>query len=119
MPDSNGHVALEDSAVGGAAEGRDQALDVIRMLASDIGPRRSCSTAEARGAAELVRWLRERGVDAKTDSFQGYSSFGKPYGLLFGAALAGGLLQRSRRRRARAAGDALAALSAIAGALEG
>ena len=68
--------------------------------------------------AALVAWLRDRGVEAQTEEFRGYSTFGKPYALLFGASLAGGLLQRSRNRGARRAGDVLAVASAIAATLE-
>jgi hypothetical protein len=95
-----------------------EALDVIRLLASDIGPRRPCSEAEKRAAAELVTWLRERGVAAHTEEFSGYSTFATPYALLFGASLAGGLLQRSGTRAGRRAGAALAIGSAIAATLE-
>ena len=96
-----------------------EALEVIRLLADDVGPRRPCSDSEKRAANLLTVWLQERGVEAYTEEFAGYSTFAKPYALLFGASLAGGLLQRSTRRAARRAGTALAAGSALAGALEG
>ncbi len=92
---------------------------MIRMLADDIGPRRPCSDSEKLAADQLAGWLRERRVEARTEEFDGYSTFAKPYALLFGASLAGGLLQRSASRAMRRAGTALAAGSAIAGALEG
>ena len=58
-------------------------------------------------------------MEARTEEFRGYSTFAKPYALLFGASLAGGLLQRSasRARAERAPRSPLG--SAIAGALEG
>ena len=118
MSESNGHVTLEDPRVGTATPALEEALGVIRLLAQEIGPRRPCSEAEKRAAAELVSWLRERGVEAGSEEFRGYSTFGKPYALLFGASLAGGLLQRTRSRAAQAGGAALALGSAIAGALE-
>lgn len=74
------------------------ALDVIRLLAKEIGPRRPCSEAETRAAHALARWLSERGVTAELESFHGYSTFAAPYGVMLGAALAGGILQRRRRR---------------------
>ena len=94
------------------------ALDLIHMLASDIGPRRPCSQEEKRAAAALVAWLGERDVEVHTEKFAGYSTFAGPYGALFGATLAGGLLQRSRSRRTRTVGTSLALGSAIAGMLE-
>lgn len=102
--------------MGRATPALDEALSIIRLLARDIGPRRPCSDAEKRAAVELVSWLRRRGVESRTEAFRGYSTFAKPYGLLFGASLAGGLLQRAGRPRA---GTALALGSAIAATLEG
>ncbi len=116
MSESNGHLTLDDPRVGTAAPALEEALGVIRLLASDIGPRRPCSDAEKRAATELVAWLRRRGVEARTEAFRGYSTFAKPYALLFGASLAGGLLQRTGHART---GTALALGSAIAGTLEG
>src|SRR5687767_5449172 len=115
MRESNGHLTLEDPRVGTAAPALEEALRVIRLLASDIGPRRPCSDAEKRAAGEIVRWLGRRGVEARTEEFRGYTTFGKPYALLLGASLAGGLLQRAGRTRA---GTALALGSAIAATLE-
>ena len=96
----------------------DSALELIRSLASDIGPRRPCSDAERRGADLLVNWLQERGIEARTESFRGYASLGYPYGLIFATALSGGLLQ-CKRHRLRRLGDLLTASSALAGAVEG
>lgn len=110
---------LQDTDAGTQTPALQEALGVIRMLASDIGPRRPCSDEEKLAGAALVTWLRERGVEANTEEFAGYSTFAKPYGLLFGASLAGGLLQRSANRGARRGGAALALGSAIAASLEG
>ena len=90
---------------------RAPALDVIRLLAGEIGPRRSCSQAERRAAAALVEWLRERGVEATLEEFRGYSSFGHPYALMLGASLAGGLL--SSRRPTAGAAVSIAALASL------
>jgi Peptidase family M28 len=88
-----------------AEPGAQAALDLIRLLAEEIGPRRPCSAEEARAGREVVSWLEERGVDAHLEEFKGYASFGYPYGLAFAASLAGALAQRRGRR----AGDVLAA----------
>ena len=116
MSEGNGQIALDDPRVGRAAPALEEALGVIRLLASHIGPRRPCSDAEKRAAAEIVGWLGRRGVDAGTETFRGYSTFAKPYALMLGASLAGGLLQRAGRERL---GTALALGGAAAAALEG
>jgi acetylornithine deacetylase/succinyl-diaminopimelate desuccinylase-like protein len=95
----------------------DRALELIRALASDIGPRRPCSEAERRAADLLVNWLQEHGIEARTEPFRGYASLGYPYGLIFATALAGGLLQR-KRSHLRRLGDVLTASSALTGAVE-
>ncbi len=76
-----------------ASASAEPALDVIRLLASEIGPRRPCSEAEAAAGKALVAWLGGSGVDAQLESFRGYTSFAHPYALMLGASLAGGLLQ--------------------------
>ncbi len=118
MADPSGELAVEQRGAPSAEAALRDALGVIRMLASDIGPRRPCSAAEQRAATALVAWLNRRGVGARTEEFSGYSTFAKPYAPLFAAALAGGLLQRARGPRRRAAGTALALGSAVVGALE-
>jgi hypothetical protein len=95
------------------------ALDLSHTLAVDVGPRRPCSEAERDAANRLVAWLRQRDVDARTEEFQGYSSFALPYAMLFAVSVGGGLLQRSTRRGLRRTGDAAALASAVAAALEG
>ena len=119
MSEPHGNLTVEDTRAGTNAPSLQEALGVIRLLASDIGPRRPCSENEKRAAAELVAWLGARGIAADTERFSGYSTFAKPYGLLFGASLAGGLLQRSTKRAGRGAGAVLAIGSAIAATLEG
>ena len=119
MGEPNANLALEDPQAAAAVPELGEALGVIRMLASDIGPRRPCSDSEKLAAAALVTWLRDRDIAAHTEQFSGYSTFAKPYGLLFGASLAGGLLQRSSHRAGRRAGAALAIGSVVAATLEG
>jgi len=119
MADTNGHIALDDPRVGSSDPAPSEALGLIHMLASGVGPRRPCSAAEKDGANRLAAWLRERGVEARIEEFAGYSTFALPYSILFATSLAGGLFQRSRRRSVRRAGDVLALGSALTGALEG
>src|SRR5436853_4167007 len=94
-----------------------EALGVIRLLASEIGPRRPCSPAERRAGEALVGWLRGRGVEAGLEEHRGYSTFAAPYGLLFGAALAGGLLQGRSPRAGAAIATGAAGLAALEGDL--
>jgi acetylornithine deacetylase/succinyl-diaminopimelate desuccinylase-like protein len=97
------------------SHGAGEARDLIRALSVGIGPRRPCSPAEKAAAALLERWLLERGVRARREPFAGYSSFGYPYALIMGAALAGGLLDRHGRK----AGPVLAMASLAVAAAEG
>jgi hypothetical protein len=95
------------------------ALEVIRLLSEEIGPRRPCSEREAEAARRLAEWLREHGVQAHTESFDSYASFGYPIGAVLAASLLGGALQATKggpaaSRRARRLGDALA-LAGLAG----
>jgi peptidase M28-like protein len=118
MSDSNGRTALADriAPTGAALE---QAMELIHMLASEIGPRPSCSEAEREAAHRLAAWLGRRGADARVEEFDGYTTFALPYGILFAASLAGGVLQRSRGRRRRRGGDLVAAAALATAALEG
>jgi peptidase M28-like protein len=97
------------------SRGVEEALDLIRVLSVDVGPRRPCSEAEKGAALLLAQWLAGHGVEARREHFTGYSSFGYPYGLIMGVALAGGLLQLAGRR----SGDLLPAASLAIGTLEG
>ena len=92
-----------------------EALEVIRLLASEIGPRRPCSAAERRAGEALAGWLRQRDLEAQLEEHRGYSTFATPYGLLFGAAFVAGLLQPRHPRT----GTAIAASAAGLAALEG
>jgi hypothetical protein len=118
MSDSNGRSAVEHrvAGTGGALE---DALGVIRMLASEIGPRPSCSEAEREAAHRLAAWLQRHGADARVEEFDGYPTFALPYGILFAASLGGGILQRSSRRGPRRGGDLIAAAAVAVAALEG
>jgi hypothetical protein len=97
--------------LGGDDHGAAPALEVIRILAEDIGPRRPCSEAEARAAHALAGWLHERGVAAELERFEGYASFAAPYGAMLGTAFVGGALQgRHPRLGGLVSAAALAAL---------
>lgn len=105
MPDGAATATAPDRGVA-------EALRWIELLASDVGPRRPTGRAE-RVAAEAVRSeLIAAGVPAELEEFDGYASFGPPYGAILAAAVAPALLPR-RRRAARAA-IALAAGAALA-----
>jgi hypothetical protein len=117
--EANGKVAGTDPSRAASRPDLAEALGVIHMLAEEIGPRRPCSDAERDAANRVAAWLRDRGVDSQIEEFRGYSSFAAPYAALFTTSLAGGLLQRSRRRGVRRAGDALALSSLVTAALEG
>ena len=83
----------------------------VELLATEIGPRRPTSQAE-RLAAERVRdELDAAGVHATIEPFQGYSTFGMPFGVIFALALAPELL--SPRRRALRSLLALGSVAAI------
>jgi peptidase M28-like protein len=90
-------------------------LDLIRELASEVGPRRPCSDAETEAAGVAVEWLAKRGVQAEVEPFRGYSTFAHPYGMILGASLVGALLQR----RHRPGGNVLTLAAAAGLALEG
>lgn len=87
----------------------------VRMLAGQVGSRRPTSTSERQAAERLAERLRDAGVDARLEPFNGYSSFGLPFGLTLATAVAPALLPRSRRL----ARSALATLAAGALVTEG
>ena len=88
-------------------------MDWIELLAGDVGPRRPCSRSE-RIAAQLVsERMQAEGLEPTLESFGGYSTFGLPFGLITGLAVAPAALPpRARMARsllALTAGGALAA----------
>lgn len=92
-----------------------EAMEVIALLAGEIGPRRPTSAAERRAADGLAAWLRSGGVPAELEEFPGYASFGLPFGAILATATAPSLLL-GRRRGLR---GALALLAGVALAGEG
>jgi hypothetical protein len=86
----------------------DRALGVVTTLADEIGARRPTSRAE-RIAAEMTRdAFASAGIEATLEPFDGYASFGYPFGAITALSTAPALLPR-RRRGARGALAALAA----------
>ena len=91
-----------------------EALALIDQIATGIGPRRPCSSAE-RQAAELLRArLEAAGLDARLEEFPSLQTFGLPQGAVLGTALlAGAMPPRWRFLRA-----VTAAKAAVLGALD-
>jgi hypothetical protein len=86
------------------------ALEWVRLLSEEIGPRRPTGTAE-RQAAELVAdRLSKQGITVEKRPFDGYSTFALPYGIPLAVALLG--LPTAKRRPLVAS-----ALAAAGGAL--
>jgi hypothetical protein len=88
----------------------DRTIELIELLASEIGPRRPTGSAEREAADRMAAELERTGVGARVEPIEGYSSFFAPYAPILAAALAPALLPR-RRRLARGA----LALAAAAG----
>jgi hypothetical protein len=86
-------------------------LELVEALASEIGPRRPTSPAEAAAARALRERLAAGGVTAELQEFAAYASFATPYGTI--AALS--LLSR----RGGALGAVAGGAGALALALEG
>ena len=90
-------------------------MEWVQLLAGDVGARRPTSRAERLAAQLVTERLRAQGADARIEPFRGYSSFGLPFGLIMGTAIAPSLLP-SRMRLAR---SAIALLAAAGLATEG
>ena len=82
----------------------------MRLLADDVGPRRPTGPAEREAAERVGSRLREGGLDAALEAFDGYSTFAAPFGVILGLGVAPALLPR-RRRGLRS----LLALASVAG----
>jgi hypothetical protein len=99
--------------VTGADPGRDvaHAQALIELLADRIGPRRPTTYDELSAGLQMRQELALVGIEARLEAFPAYSSFAAPFGLIFGLALAAGLLpKRSRLRPLLAAAAALGAV---------
>jgi hypothetical protein len=72
------------------------ALEWVRLLADEIGPRRPTGPAERRAAELIAERLTKRGLAVEQRQFDAYPTFGLPYGVPLGIALLG--LPMIRRR---------------------
>ena len=91
-----------------------RALALIESLAGEIGPRRPTGYDELAAALQMRKELAAAGIDARLEAFPAYSTFAAPFGLVFGLALAAGLLPRRHRLR-----PLLAATAAFGAVQEG
>ena len=82
------------------------ALEWVRLLADEIGPRRPTGPAERRAAELVADRLSKRGLVVEQRHFDAYSTFGLPYGTALGVALLG--IPVARRRPLVASGLAAA-----------
>jgi hypothetical protein len=86
------------------------ALEWVRLLADEIGPRRPTGPAERRAAELVADRLSKRGVSVEQRRFDGYSTFALPYGIPLGVALLGLPVAKRRPLVASALAAAGAAL---------
>ncbi len=84
-----------ETAVGGTT-GESTALEWVRLLAEEIGPRRPAGGSERRAAELVADRLLRRGLEVEQRAFAAYPTFALPYGAALGVALAG--LPFARRR---------------------
>ena len=83
----------------------------IELLCEEIGPRRPTAQAESVAAEAMRAELRAARVEAQTEAYPGYPSFGWPYGAILGAAVAPAILNRRHAgMRALLAGAAAGAM---------
>lgn len=89
----------------------ESALEWVRLLADEIGPRRPTGPAERRAAELVADRLRQRALEVEHRPFDGYSTFALPYGAALGVALLGMPVARRRPLLASALAGAGAALT--------
>jgi Peptidase family M28 len=87
------------------------ALEWVRLLADEIGPRRPTGPAERRAAELITDRLSKRGLAVEQRPFDAYSTFALPYGAALGIALLGLPVARRRPLVASALAAAGAALT--------
>ena len=80
-------------------EDLDAAMATIAELAEEIGPRRPTGPAEREAAEALLVRLEESGVAARTEEFDGYSTFTAPFSIVLGLAVMPALMPRRWRLR--------------------
>ncbi len=92
--------------------GHETALEWVRLLADEIGPRRPTGPAERRATELVADRLSRNGLSVEQRPFQGYETFAEPYGVALAVALAG--IPLARRRPWLATGLAAAGASLTA-----
>src|SRR5882724_11449216 len=71
------------------AVGHEGALEWVRLLADEVGPRRPTGPAERRAAELVADRLSKQGIAVEQQPFDAYSTFALPYGVPLGVALLG------------------------------
>lgn len=94
-----------------------QAIDLIELLAGGVGSRRPTSRNERMAALAVREQLLRRGVEARLEPFEGYASFGYPFGLISALATLPALLPAGARRARSGTALLAAALLASEGSL--
>jgi hypothetical protein len=92
------------------AVSHEMALDWVRLLADEVGPRRPTGPAERRAAELVADRLSKQGITVEQRPFDGYSTFALPYGVSLGVALLGLPVAKTRPLVASALAAAGAAL---------
>ena len=72
------------------------ALEWVRLLSEEIGPRRPTGAAERRAAELVADRLSKQGITVEKRPFDGYPTFALPYGIPLGVALLGLPAAKSR-----------------------
>jgi hypothetical protein len=103
-------LAAVDTATGTATTD-EAALEWVRLLVDEVGPRRPTGPAERRAAELVADRLSKRGLDVQSRPFDAYSTFALPYGAALGVALLGMPAARGRPLVAAALAAAGAALT--------
>jgi peptidase M28-like protein len=88
------------------------ALDWVRLLVGEVGPRRPAGPAERRAAQLVADRLSKRGLAVEQRPFDAYSTFALPYGTALAIALLGMPVARRRPLIASALAAAGAGLTA-------
>lgn len=73
-------------------------MSLIDLLANEIGPRRPTGRGERLARALMREELRREGIEASIEDFDGYASFGLPFGMIEAAATLPSLLPPQLRR---------------------
>ncbi len=70
----------------------EELLDIVRVLAVEIGPRPSASAAERKAAEYVAGRLEQAGFEVEIEPFRALTTFSLPYGLLYLGFIAACLL---------------------------